>query len=216
MRRFIFFCLILSVSLSTAFAQTARATLTGSITDQRNAAIDGATVIVTSSAQGIVYTTKTNSAGAYTVPELDPGQYSVQVEASGFRTAVRGGLLLQVDQAVRQDFSLTIGNVSETVKVSGQGVLLNTEDSVVGQVISNKAIVELPLNGRNYLQLALLTTGVAPANGSRVQAAGGFSALGQHGFQTHVILDGVDNSSRSPPGGPRISRAGRYAVGGRN
>ncbi|MGA8109584.1 MAG: hypothetical protein WB974_09125, partial [Acidobacteriaceae bacterium] len=85
--------------------------------------------------------------------------------------------------------------VSSTVQVAGSGVALNTDDSTVGQVIQNRSVVGLPLNGRNYLQLSLLTVGVAPASGSRVQGTGGFSALGQHGFQTRVILDGADNSS---------------------
>jgi hypothetical protein len=190
----------LVLSSSSSFSQTVRATLTGNVTDTSGAAVANAEVTVTESDQGVQRTVKTNSVGAYTLPELSPGSYEIKVESSGFKTIIRSGINLQVEQVDRQNFTLDVGSVSENVQVNAYGVPLNTDDSVVGQVIQNKEIVGLPLNGRNYLQLSLLTVGVAPANGSRTGATGAFSALGQHGSQTSVILDGIDNSSRSSGG----------------
>ncbi len=201
MRRLSITVLCLTVFFSsTAIAQTGRATLTGNISDPSGAAVANANVTVTDIRQGTAQSVKTNNAGAYTVPELNPGSYQVKVEAAGFKTEIRPRIKLEVEQTARQNFALEIGGVAQTVRVSGTGVLLHTDDSTVGQVIPNRDVVGLPLNGRNYLQLSLLTVGVAPATGSRVQGTGGFSALGQHGYQMRVLLDGVDNSSTSSGG----------------
>ena len=185
---------------SFASAQTVEATLSGTITDPSGAAIVGAQVTATESSQGVVRSTKTNEAGLYNIPNLQPGRYQVAVQASGFKAEVMDGVGLQVQQSARLDFHLTLGAVTESVQVAGNAVALHTDDSVVGQVISNKSIVELPLNGRNYLELAQLTAGVSPASGSRTSDSGSFSALGQHGYQTRVVLDGVDNSSSGSGG----------------
>lgn len=176
-------------------AQSSRATLTGNVYDSTGAAVVGAKVVVTATGEGVKYGALTNGAGAYSVPELNPGLYSIRVEASGFKTSETLGLVLEVGETARQNFTLQPGAVAATVEVSGSAVSLDTDDSTVGQVIQNRSVVGLPLNGRNYLQLSLLTVGVAPANGSRTQATGSFSALGQHGSQTRVLLDGVDNSA---------------------
>jgi hypothetical protein len=176
-------------------AQSARATLTGNVYDSTGAAVVNAKVVVTATREGVSYNALTNSAGAYSVPELNPGLYSVRVEAGGFKTTEVSGLALEVGETARQNFTLQPGAVAATVEVSGSAVALDTDDSTVGQVIQNRSVVGLPLNGRNYLQLSLLTVGVAPANGSRSEATGSFSALGQHGSQTRVLLDGVDNSA---------------------
>ena len=100
----------------------------------------------------------------------------------------------------RVDFTLAVGAVAETIEVSAAAALLNTETTTVGQVIDNRRIVELPLNGRNYLELAQLTTGVVPGRGSRTGDKGNFSALGARTYQTNILLDGVDNNSRASGG----------------
>ncbi len=187
--------LVLAVACASGRAQTAQATLTGNVSDSSGAVIPDAKVTVTDVRQGTHYTTVTNGAGAYSIPELNPGTYRVQVEAQNFKAEVVQDVSIEVGEVARENVTLQPGNVTTTVQVSGASVALNTDDSTVGQVIQNRSVVGLPLNGRNYLQLSLLTVGVAPASGSRVSGAGGFSALGQHGFQMRVILDGADNSS---------------------
>jgi hypothetical protein len=180
--------------------QSGRAILTGNIYDSTGAAVPRAKITVTDIRQGVHYAAHTNEVGAYTVPELTPGLYQVTVEASGFKSEVGQNVALEVGQIARQNFTLQPGGGTSTVEVNGSTVSLNTDDSTVGQVIQNRDVVGLPLNGRNYLQLSMLTVGVAPASGSRVQGTGGFSALGQHGSQMRVLLDGLDNSSRMSGG----------------
>lgn len=187
--------LVLLMAATSLCAQTISATLTGNVYDSSGAVISGARVTITDVHQGTHYETVTNDAGTYSVPGLQPGVYQIQVEAANFRSELISNVSIEVGQVARENVTLQPGSVSSTVQVAGSGVALNTDDSTVGQVIQNRSVVGLPLNGRNYLQLSLLTVGVAPASGSRVQGTGGFSALGQHGFQTRVILDGADNSS---------------------
>ena len=131
---------------------------------------------------------------------LNPGTYSVEMKAPGFETAIRESLVLDVNQVARVDFTLKPGVVSQTVQVTSEATPLNTDTSTVGQVISNKTVVELPLNGRNYLQLAQLTAGSSSANGSRNSSQGSFTALGQQVYQTNILLDGLDNSTRASGG----------------
>lgn len=191
------FLLLLCVALlfpAALLAQSGRATLTGNVYDTSGAAVAGARVVITDVHQGTHYSAVTNSTGAYIVPELTPGLYEIRVETQGFKP-VGQDVALEVGQIARQDFTLKAGGQTTIVQVSSASVPLNTDDSTVGQVIQNRDVVGLPLNGRNYLQLSMLTVGVSPASGSRVQGAGGFSALGQHGSQMRVLLDGVDNSS---------------------
>jgi hypothetical protein len=180
---------------SAGFAQTVEATLTGTVLDPSEAVIAGAVVTATEVNQGVTRTANTNEVGYYSIPDLKPGTYRISAAAGGFKTEVRTEVELQVKQTARLDFHLALGAVNDSVQVTAAGVALHTDDSTVGQVVQNRAVVGLPLNGRNYLELAQLTAGVAPANGSRTAASGGFAALGQHGYQTRVILDGVDNSS---------------------
>ena len=102
---------------------------------------------------------------------------------------------LDVDQVVRLDFILKPGALSETVEVSASAALLDSETATVGQVISNKSIVEMPLNGRNYLNLATLTAGTSPSVGGRTQSEGGSVAGGAHSYQMNVQVDGLDNNT---------------------
>src|SRR5205807_7501540 len=104
-------------------------------------------------------------------------------------------------QDVRLDFTLKPGAITETVEVSSSAALLDSETSTVGQVISNKSIVEMPLNGRNYLSLATLTAGTSPNPGGRSASEGGFLTGGAHSYQMNVQVDGLDNST-TYSGGP--------------
>ena len=177
-----------------------QSTIQGVVTDTTTAVIPGVTITITNAATGVSLTSRTNAVGFYSVPFLVPGTYSVKAEAEGFAPVTKENLKLDVNQTARADFALQVGTVAETVEVSVAAALINTETTTVGQVIDNKRIVELPLNGRNYLELARLTVGVAPAPGARTAGEGNFTALGARSYQTNILLDGVDNNSRASGG----------------
>jgi len=143
----------------TARAQTL-GTITGEVTDATAAVVPGATVTIRNVDTNATRTVVTNADGLYSVPLLQPGIYDVRVEKEGFRGAARSAIELQVQQTARVDFTLAVGQVSETLNVAGQAALLNTEDATVGTVIEERRIVELPLNGRNFLQLVSLSPNV--------------------------------------------------------
>ncbi len=188
------------VLLSILPAAAQQAIVQGVVSDPSNSMIPGAQVKVTNTATGTTQSSMTNEQGFYSIPFLTPGTYKVEAGASGFATASIESLKLDVNQTARIDLTLKVGTVAETVEISAAAALIDAETSSVGQVIDNKRIVELPLNGRNYLDLARLTTGVTPDSGSRTTSKGSFSALGQHAYQTNVMLDGVDNNSRASGG----------------
>ncbi len=177
--------------------------ITGTVTDSSGAAINGAKVRVINIATGAERTVATNEAGNYDVPALIPGVYDLRAEFSGFRVSERKGVELQVAQVARLDFSLQLGNVSETVQVAGGAPVLETENATIGTVIENRRIIDLPLNGRNPLQLVSLTPGATtngPASSQGQQRMGGarnafsLNVAGQRTSNNHYELDGVENT----------------------
>jgi len=185
----------LGVGSAALFAQ--QSTIQGVVKDSSGAAIPGASVTVSNTGTAVAQTTTSNEEGFYSVPFLIPGVYSIRASAQGFAARTISKLTLDVGATARADFSLEIGQVETSVEVSSTAALLNTETTTVGQVIDNKRVVELPLNGRNYLELAQLTTGVGPAGPlMRSGPRGAFTALGSRAYQTNIVLDGVDNSLR--------------------
>ncbi len=197
--------LLFIASLTFAAAQvTGVATLQGVVTDKSGAVVAGAEITATNLETGVATRAQSNEVGLYRVPALNPGRYSVEARAAGFSLARVGEVRLEVGQTARLDMNLQVGGITETVEVTAQGTLLNSETTDVGQVIDGKRIVEMPLNGRNYLQLAQLTAGVLPAGNSRTSDEGGFLAFGQHTYQNNVLLDGPTTAP-----GPA---AGRWAT----
>ncbi len=189
-------CLVVSLLLGAAvigFAQTA--TVNGVVADSSQAVIAGASVTITNLDTGLRREAHTNETGSYTFPLLPVGRYRVEAAVSGFSPQSHPEVKLDVEQVVRLDFTLKPGAVSETVDVASSAALLDSETSTVGQVISNKSIVEMPLNGRNYLNLAALTAGTAPDVGGRTQTEGGFVTGGAHAYQMNVQVDGLDNNT---------------------
>ena len=148
---------------------------------------------------------KTNSDGTYTATPLPIGNYSVNVNGSGFKSETRNGIVLRVQDRLRVDFTLQVGSVQEQVVVSEAPPMLQADSSELGQVIDSKQIVELPLNGRDYTQLVSLTSGViklkegSSLNGysssSNGNAGGNFAVNGMRGMLNNYILDGIDNNS---------------------
>ncbi|MCI0626106.1 MAG: carboxypeptidase-like regulatory domain-containing protein, partial [Acidobacteria bacterium] len=162
----------------------------GQIIDPSGAAVPNADIKVTNEATGVSRTTTANALGAYRVAPLVPGVYRVEVSSSGFKTSVKRGITLQVNQVARTDFSLELGEISQVTSVQGEVPVVASENASVGQVIENKKIIELPMNGRNYLDLARLTPGVAQVTGF----LGGISINGGGTQSGNLMqLDGVDN-----------------------
>jgi len=185
--------------LSIAYAQTSTATLTGSVRDQSGARIPGVTVVVTDTARGTSLSTITNEEGSYVVPALNPGTYSLGVTFPGFKRFQNDGIVLQVAQVARIDIALEVGPVDQFVQVSGSARRIETETSSRGSVIDQRKIQELPLNGRDYNQLAPMSAGVLPATPrlSSVNFKGAMNVNGNRVFSNNFLLDGVDNGSYS-------------------
>lgn len=177
--------------------------ITGTVTDPSGAAVSGAKITATSTATSAERVVTTNEAGNYDLPALIPGIYDLKAEFTGFRTAERKGVELQVGQVARLDFTMQLGNVAETIEVSGGAPVLETENATIGTVIENKRIIDLPLNGRNPLQLVSLTPGATtngPASSQGQQRMGGsrnafsLNVAGQRTSNNHYELDGVENT----------------------
>ncbi|MCI0524517.1 MAG: carboxypeptidase-like regulatory domain-containing protein, partial [Acidobacteria bacterium] len=182
-----------------AFAQQETATITGEIRDANGALVSKATITVTNVETNVSLKSETNDQGVYTVPSLKPGSYSITVERTGFKKTVRSGVTLQVNQVARVDISLQIGELNTVVEIVEAATLLETETSSRGSVIDQKKIVDLPLNGRDYNQLALLSPGVLPGTPrlASVNFKGVLNVNGNRTFNNVFLLDGVDNISYS-------------------
>lgn len=152
---------LLGCAAINVYSQSAQSELTGEVRDQSGASIANAGVKVTELATGRVLTTTTNDAGLYTVTNLKPGLYSIDVEAANFKHVLREQVKLSTGERIRLDFALEPGAISESITVKDDAPLLRSESGSLGQVIENRKIVDLPLNGRNFLSLVSLSAGVA-------------------------------------------------------
>ena len=179
---------------SVAFGQVDTATITGIITDPTGAAIVGAGVQATNQATGLDQQTSSNETGNYVVTALPIGNYDIEVRSDGFQTVRRRNVTLNAGTRMKIDVSMQLGQVTEVIEVTGEVPLLETETSNLSQVVENKTITQMPLNGRNYQELAVLTAGVLPSRRQNfVEDA--FSANGA-GFDQNVFtLDGADNNN---------------------
>jgi Carboxypeptidase regulatory-like domain/TonB dependent receptor len=138
-------------------------TILGTVSDSSGAAVAGASVTLRSSDTGLVRTLKTTSTGSYQFVSVPVGTYSVQVEAPGFQTNAQTGIVLDVNQKYRADFNLKVGAVNEKIEVSANSAQVDTTNTQLGDVISDKKMTTLPLNGRSYIDLMGLQAGVVPA-----------------------------------------------------
>jgi outer membrane receptor protein involved in Fe transport len=145
-------------------AQSGAAAITGLVVDETGGALPGVVITATSVASGVAYSATSNEVGNYTIPALLVGTYTVKAELSGFRTASRSGVTLEARQVARLDFRMAVGALQETVEVTGSSPILQTETTVVGEVLSSTTVQSLPLNGRNTGQLALLLPGTITYN----------------------------------------------------
>lgn len=177
--------------------------ISGRVTDPSGGVIVGANVTVTNRATNTARTVQANTSGNYTLPFLPPGLYDVQVDQTGFKAARREGVQLEVGATARVDVAMEVGSVSDIVAVTASAALLTTEGAAVGTVIENRRIVELPLNGRDYLQLIALSPAVTAETPPSFTATGrqggeranqNYSIAGQRLQFTHYTLDGIENT----------------------
>jgi hypothetical protein len=202
MLKTILFSLLFCLLVFPAFPQTFGG-IAGEVKDVTGASIPGAAVTLTNTATNAVRASSTNAEGLYAFPSLVPGVYRLKVEAGGFKTSYRSDIELQVQQTARLDFVLEVGQMTDSIEVQGNAGMLATEDATVGTVIENKRIVELPLNGRNFLQLVALSPNVTYGFATPGQVSGrqggdrgnqNISLMGMRGTWNRFSLDGVENT----------------------
>ncbi len=197
---------IIGAILFTVFAIAIQAQtqgeITGLVTDSSGAVMPGANVTVMNKATGATRKVTTNTEGLYAFPSLPPGEYELKVEQSGFKISRVDNIKLEVQGSARLDVTLEVGQVGETVTIDSSPAILNSDNATLGTVIENKIVTELPLNGRQYLNLVALTPNanvLAPAAGQAGARQGGersqqaISAGGQRIFFDYYTLDGVNN-----------------------
>ncbi len=197
-----FVCALLLVSAAPCFAQDT-AEITGRITDPAGAVTPGATIEIRNSGTEEKWDAVSNAEGYYTQALLPPGAYRITVRHPGFKQEARN-VTLEVQQTARLDFVLQVGAVTETIEITAAAPMLESSTASLGQVIEAQAIADLPLNGRNYLDLAKLTIGVSDPIGSdqagqagdRAKNGGSFVANGTRSDMNNFILDGIDNNAK--------------------
>ncbi|MEP6643324.1 MAG: TonB-dependent receptor [Acidobacteriaceae bacterium] len=200
-QRIFIICTLLgsSVLAGTAWSQRDAGSIVGTVKDPSGAMVDNAKVSITDVERQEVFRTTTDHDGQYVGSPLHVGKYTVTVRTAGFKEAVSTPVDLDVQQRIVINITLQVGEVSEKVEVTGAAPLLETQTSELGQVVDARQAANLPLNGRNFAQLALLSTGTAPSEpGSRDEKSYGFSAGGARSLQNNFLLDGVDNNSNLP------------------
>ncbi len=167
------------------------AQITGRVADSSGGVVVGAPVVVRNADSGVSYSAESNSTGYFTVSRLEPGNYELAVHQPGFRSTLRKGIVLQVDQTVRLDVTLEVGDVTQAVEITAAAPLIESETSNVGQVVGNKSIVEMPLNGRNAWDLSMLSGGTvyvdATGDGGEIPVV---AMAGSRTMSQALMLDG--------------------------
>lgn len=176
------------------------ASLTGRVVDSSGAVVSGAQVKMTGVDTGVVHSAVTNGVGIYTMPSLPIGAYTLQASAPGFQTYVQTGITLQVNQAAQINVTLTVGQVTQSVEVQANAAMVQTQQNNVSQVIDQRRIVQLPLNGRDPTQLITISgASVNHSDGTNTGSKSFFSSqsiaiAGSAGNSTNYLLDGGDNN----------------------
>ena len=195
-------------------AQTA--SVVGTVKDPSGAVLPGVSITVRNTGTGLSRDSVTNERGDFTVPLLPIGAYEIGAELSGFRSQIKAGITLNIDDRIRVDFTLQVGDVAERITVSGAAPLVQSETTAVGNVIENAKIVELPLDGREFYQLARLSPAVyEPAQNSTIGFRGGFNVAGASETTNSYSLDGVENmdmASNQPAHRPSVDTIQEFKI----
>src|SRR6266478_3843531 len=180
------------------------AAVTGLVTDPNGRSVPGVTILITNLATNVPSRTVTNDQGIYRVPFLQPGIYRMTVDKDGFKSIVKSGIELHVQDVASINFELQIGSVNETVTVQAGGVVINTTDATVSTVVDRQFAENLPLNGRSFQDLILLTPGVVTNNpqtpAGSTSGKGEFSVGGQRTESNYYTVDGVSANVGIIPG----------------
>ena len=192
-----------------AVAQVATGSITGVVQDETGGVVPGTTVTVRNTETGISRTLTTDAGGRYSALNLAPGDYEIQAQSVGFQTAIRSGITLTVGSQAVVNLSLQVGEVTQTVEVTGEAPLIETRSSTLGTLVNQQTIESMPLNGRSWDQLALLQAGVIEYGGGSGEGFGGnttgtkFSVAGSRAYSNSFLLDGTDinGHGNSTPGG---------------
>ena len=214
----LFFCLLLFGGI--AIAQVTTGTITGTVKDSAGAVLPGVSIKLTNTDTGASRTVIADELGRYNAPQLPLGGYEISAELPGFQTAVRRGVTLTIGREAVVDFALQVGSVSQEVTVNAEAALVSTTNANLSYLVDDKKIRDLPLNGRNYTQLATLQPGVyaIPEHLSRNDVSGGhglkMSIGGAQPTQNSFLMDGQDVSDYSgqTPGSVAMTNLGIDAI----
>ena len=176
-----------------AVAQTPTGSIVGRVADSTHAGVPGASIRVRNVDTNLTRTVESQAEGEYTVSSLAPGIYDVVIDKAGFREVRESGLELQVDQVARVDARLEVGSVTESIEIKAETTLINTETSSRGDVISSKELEQMPLNGRDFNDLAFLVAGVQPSESGAKGSA--YVANGARADASNVVIDGLNDQN---------------------
>jgi hypothetical protein len=200
--RFLASCFATFALAVASLGQTFYGSLVGNVTDASGASVAQANVTLVNTGTGDRRSMQSAGDGVYQFVNLPPGQYRVEIEKSGFRRLVRDNILIEVQSAVRIDAALQVGEVNQTIEVSEQTPLLQTENASLGQVVEARKVLEMPLNGRNVFSLVALVPGVVPGGQSSQTPTGtnpfawaNFQIGGGQANQSASYIDGAPNNS---------------------
>jgi hypothetical protein len=194
---------ILAMPATPVWPQEVSASITGTITDSTGAVIVNASITARDVKRGTTYATVTTEAGIYLFPRIPPSSYELRVEAKGFKTAIHQDIVLEVNQRARLDIGLEVGALTESVNVTGEPPLLQTDTTMVGATITSNRLVNTPLISRNFITLTLLAPGVTTTNPSgfnndqRTTGGGRPYVNGNRKEANNFLLDGIDNNQVS-------------------
>ena len=197
-------CVLTFGMLQTGWAQEVTASITGTVTDPSGAAVPGATVTATSQERGIAYTAQTNESGLYRISQLPAGSYDLKIEKTGFAVATHPAFVLTVNQVARIDVTMKVGQISETVEVTGAAPVMQTQTTEVGTIINSATNDNMPLASRNYVQLTLLAPGSVSTDPSSFVSGNNTAGYGSRPLingnreqANNFLLDGMDNNQVS-------------------
>lgn len=199
------FAALLLLSATGAVAQVTTSDILGTVVDPSGAVVANAKVTITNVGTHVAHSTTTNSSGEYVVPALPNGQYSIRIEANGFKPIILSNVALEAGGRLREDLQLQVGNSSESVQVTSESPALETDTSTLSQVVTERQASDLPLNGRNFVQLAQLSAGANEGPAGALSAGNrpddrrptaSVSVYAQSDTLNNELVDGLDNNEK--------------------